>query len=157
MDDKSKFKKWLEQNGAEILPTTNEFEEVRFKGSEIGVKYKSGKYSNDYAKKAFECYKNNLKWDGRPINIGRKNTYVKEKKSLIKRDGNACFYCGDLLEDDVTIEHLVSLVSGGSNTLANMVLAHEKCNNEAGNKTIVEKVCYALKKRTEKLIKQNKK
>lgn len=85
-------------------------------------------------------------------NIGRKKDYAKEKKALIIRDGKACFYCGNLLESDVTVEHLISLVSGGTNTLANMVLAHEKCNNEAGNKTIVEKVNYALKLRAKIII-----
>jgi hypothetical protein len=152
----TKFKKWLEQNGAEILPNTNEFEWIRFKGSETGVIYTSGKFSNDYAKKAFESYKQGKKWDGRPINIGRKKDYAKEKKALIIRDGKSCFYCGNLLEDDVTVEHLISLVSGGPNTLANMVLAHEDCNNLVGNRTVVEKVCYALRKRMEKLNSQLK-
>jgi hypothetical protein len=62
---KKKFNIWLQQNGAEILPISNEYEEIRFKGSEIGVKYKSGKYSNEYAKNAFYCYSNGKKWDGR--------------------------------------------------------------------------------------------
>jgi hypothetical protein len=151
---KSKFEIWLQNNGAEILPTTNEHEEIRFKGSEIGVKYKSGKYSNEYAKNAFHCYQNGLKWDGRPINIGRKNSYIKEKKALIIRDGMCCFYCRKPLNDDITVEHLVSLVSGGPNTLGNMVLAHEACNNEMGNKTIVQKVERAVQARINKTIKK---
>jgi 5-methylcytosine-specific restriction endonuclease McrA len=151
----SKFKTWLQQNGAEILPNTNEFEEIRFKGSEVGVKYKSGKYSNEYAKNAFECYESGRKWDGRPINVGRKNTYIKEKRLLVRRDGTACFYCGELIDEDGTVEHLISLVSGGTNTLGNMVLAHEKCNNEAGNKTIVEKVNHAIKSRINLITKKN--
>src|SRR6478609_1200626 len=145
----SKFKTWLQQNGAEILPVTNEFEEIRFKGSEIGVRYKSGKYSNEYARNAYYCYSNGHKWEGRPVSFGTQPHYKKEKKAILKRDGTACFYCGELLGDDITVEHLISLVSGGSNTLGNMVLAHESCNNSAGNKHVVEKIGLALKLRFE--------
>ena len=149
----TKFCLWLQQNGAEILPVSNQYEEIRFKGSEIGVKYKSGKYSNDYAKNAFYCYSNGKKWDGRPINVGRKNTYVKEKKEIIKRDGTTCFYCGRLLKDDITLEHLIPLTAGGLNNLSNMVLAHENCNSKMNHKPLVEKVNYALKTRVEFLTK----
>ena len=146
-----KFKLWLQQNGAEILPCTNEFELIRFKGSEVGVKYKSGKYSNQYAQNSFVCFASGKKWDGRPINVGRKTTYKKEKELLIKRDGCQCFYCGNPLLDDITLEHLISLTSGGLNNLSNMVLAHESCNNFMGHKPLVEKVNYALRIRMEKL------
>lgn len=148
-----KFETWLQQNGAEILPNTNEFEEIRFKGSEIGVKYKSGKYSNLYAENAYKSYCFNKKWDGRPVRVERKKTYLKEKKAILKRDGTACFYCGGLLEDDITLEHLIPLTAGGLNNLSNMVLAHEQCNNKMNHKGLVEKVCYALKVRVEYLTK----
>lgn len=143
----SKFATWLQQNGAEILPNTNEYEEIRFKGSEIGVKYKSGKYSNEYAKNAYYCYSKGKKWNGRPISVGRKNTYVKEKREIIKRDGSDCFYCGNPLNEDITLEHLIPLTSGGLNNLSNMVLAHEECNHKMNHKHLVEKVNYALKTR----------
>lgn len=147
-----KFITWLKQNGAEILPTTSEYEKIRFKGSEVGVIYKSGKYSGEYAKKAYWCYLNNIKWDGRPVNTGRKKNYVKEKQQLIKRDGKACFYCGNLLGEDITLEHLIPLTAGGLNLLSNMVLAHEQCNQKMSHKGIQEKVCYAIKTRVEKII-----
>jgi hypothetical protein len=149
----SKFAIWLQQNGAEILPCSNEYEEIRFKGSEIGVKYKSGKFSNLYASHADYCYKNNKKWNGRPVNVGRKSSYKKEKISIIKRDGLACFYCGELLGDDITLEHLISLTSGGLNQLSNMVLAHHKCNQKMNHKPLVDKVNYALKMRVKLLTK----
>jgi predicted DNA-binding protein (MmcQ/YjbR family) len=155
MEDK--FKIWLEQNGAEILPCTNEHELIRFKGSEVGVKYKSGKYSNKYAENAFLCYKNNKKWDGRPVSVGRQKNYIKEKKVLLNRDGSDCFYCGKPLLFDITLEHLISLVSGGPNTLSNMVLAHEKCNNQMQNKGVAEKVSFALFSRKSIVIKEKPK
>ena len=142
-----KFKNWLQQNGAEILPNTNEYEEIRFKGIEVGVKYKSGKFSNTYAENAWISFTKNKKWDGKPIKTGRLNTYKKEKIALQKRDGSCCFYCGLELNNDITLEHLIPLTSGGKNILSNMVLAHEECNGKMGFKPLNEKVEYAISKR----------
>lgn len=146
-----KFKKWLDINGAEILPVTNEWEAVRFKGSETGVLYKSGKFSNIYAQEAFEAFRTKSDWKGKPINLGREKSYKKQKKELLLRDGDKCFYCDKPLKDDITLEHLISLVKGGPNTLSNMVLAHNKCNNNAGNKTVVEKMKIAIDSRIHNL------
>ena len=154
--DLEKFKKWLQQNGAEILPATNQYEIIRFKGKETGVIYSSGKTSNSYANQAVICFLNGKKWDGFPISTGRKTTYNKFKIPLIKRDGTACFYCGELLENDITVEHLIPLTSGGKNILSNMVLAHRECNNKQGHRSLVEKVCSAIKYRVEKIIKKQK-
>jgi hypothetical protein len=143
----TKFKRWLENNGAEILPNTNDYELIRFKGKETGVIYKTGKMSGRYAEEAFNCYKQGVPWNGRPISTGRSYSYVKEKKQLLKRDGWNCFYCGLPLKDDVSLEHLIPLTQGGLNILSNMVLAHEKCNMELWNKTICQKVEVAITKR----------
>jgi len=143
-----KFKNWLLNNGAEILPTTNNYEAVRFKAKEVGVLYVSGKVNNEYCRKAISAYKSNKKWDGRPIKTGRKQTYKKQKIAIQKRDGSNCFYCNKPLEEDITLEHLISLTSGGKNTLGNMVLAHEDCNQNAGNLTVIQKVNIAIKNRT---------
>jgi hypothetical protein len=145
-----KFKKWLTDRGAEMLPVTNEYEALRFKAKEVGVLYKSGKTSGRYMAHTLECFRSNKKWCGKPINVGRSSSYRKEKESLIKRDGRNCFFCGDPLGDDITIEHLISLSSGGKNTLANMVLCHEECNKKVGNIPIFQKVNFAIKNRIKK-------
>jgi len=139
-----KFTKWLTQMGVEILPVTNQYEALRFKGREVGVLYKSGKVANSYTTEAIKCFKKKQKWNGKPINVGRKNTYRKEKSKLIERDGTDCFLCGKPLEDDITLEHLIALSSGGKNNLSNMVLMHEKCNQEVSNAPINEKVNLAI-------------
>lgn len=141
------FKDWLVLQGCEILPKTNEYESLRFKGKEVGVIYTSGKTSNKYTLIAITCFLKKKKWNGNPVNVGRKQGYKKEKIKLLERDGHWCFYCRHPLEDDITLEHLIPLVSGGKNMLSNMVLCHEKCNQEAGILTIVEKVNLAIKKR----------
>lgn len=62
-------------------------------------------------------------------------------KTLRARDGNECFYCGrELGTHDVTLEHLLSEKDGGSMRLANLALAHKKCNELAADLAVVEKV-----------------
>lgn len=139
-----RFKWWLVREGIEILPNTNEYEAVRFKGKATGVIYKSGKTSGQYAQSAIKAFQSGKKWNGRPVSTGRKNNYRKEKVKLLERDGSNCFYCHKPLEEDITVEHLLSLTAKGPNTLGNMVLAHEQCNKEAGNKTIAEKVRISI-------------
>lgn len=145
--DIDKFKDWLILHGCEILPPTNEYEAVRWKGSEVGVLYTSSKTNNTYSFLAIQAFRHKAKWNGGPIKTGRRLGYKKQKEQLIKRDGTTCFYCGKELEDDITVEHVLSLSSGGKNTLGNMVLAHFSCNQAVSNLSIVEKVNYALMNR----------
>ena len=143
----NKFKDWLSQRGCDILPETNSYEVLRFRGRETGVIYNSGKTSGRYVDEAIKCFRNNQKWNGQPINIGRNNNYKKQKKALIIRDGTKCFYCGKELEDDITLEHLIPLSMSGSNELYNMVLCHEKCNNSVNNLPLYKKVKHAINMR----------
>lgn len=146
--DVDKFRSWLQKEGAEILPNTNEYEAIRFKGREVGVLYKSGKTSNKYTNDTIKCFKANIPWSGKPVNIGRKTTYRKEKIKLLNRDGDKCFLCGKSLGNDITLEHLVALSCGGSNRLSNMVLTHGHCNKLLSNKPLNEKVGMAIKMRS---------
>jgi hypothetical protein len=150
-EDLVKFKEWLEDQGCEILPPTNEYEVIRFKGLETGVLYASGKASGIYFWKAYSAYKHNKPWIDKPPSTKRKKSYLKEKKYLLKRDGHGCFYCGLPLGDDMTVEHLISLTQQGPNKLFNMVLAHEECNQKAKNKSLKDKVALAVKLRYERL------
>jgi len=147
LNDIPKFKAWLEARGCEILPATNEFEVLRFRGKETGVFYSSGKTSNSYANNAYICYKTNKQWNGGPTSVGRQASYKKEKMNLLERDGNCCFLCEKPLGEDITIEHLIALSSGGRNQLSNMVLMHQRCNNQVGNLPIVDKVKIIMETR----------
>ena len=142
------FKKWIQNQGGEILPCTNEYEELRFRGSQVGVLYKSGKTSNPYTTKTITCFRKKIIWSGKPVNIGRKTTYRKQKIKILERDGDKCFFCGESLGVDITVEHLIALSSGGTNSLSNMVLAHKRCNSMASNKPLNEKVELAIKMRS---------
>lgn len=145
--DIEKFKSWLQENGADILPPTNQYELIRFRGKEVGVIYTSGKTSNSYCNQAILAFLRKRKWNGAPLTTIRKSNYGKEKVALLKRDGDCCFYCGEKLNDDISLEHLIPLTAGGKNILSNMVLVHKECNLQQGFKPLNEKVKYAIKNR----------
>ena len=143
-----KFNQWLSERGCEILPPSNQYEKLRFKGREIGIIYTTGRTNGDFANKAIYAFNNKKKWEGSPIKTGRYPNYKKEKKALLGRDGTRCFYCGKEMGDDITIEHLIALSAGGKNSLSNMVLAHKECNEKVGNIPISKKVDIAIKNRS---------
>ena len=145
--DVEKFKIWLAQRGCEILPPTNQYEILRFKGKETGVLYNTGRTNGRFTVEAIRAFGAGGKWNGAPIKTGRYPGYKKEKARLIERDGTCCFYCGNEMGDDITVEHLIALSCGGKNDLSNMVLAHQKCNQEVRNLPISEKIKVAIKNR----------
>lgn len=142
--DIEKFKIWLIDKGCEILPPTNPYEKLRFKGSDVGVIYSTNKTSGKYTDEAISAFKNHKKWDGGVIKTGRYSGYKKQKEQILKRDGTCCFYCGLEMGEDITVEHLVDLKYGGKNELSNMVLSHLQCNNKVGKMNLVEKIKFAF-------------
>lgn len=50
------------------------------------------------------------------------------------RDGNKCVYCS--AADDLTLDHVVPLSRGGSNTAENLVTACRSCNSSKGAKVL---------------------
>lgn len=138
--DLEKFKNWLEKGGCDILPTVHEYEALKFKGRIIGIVFKNGRTSNKYTARAIRFFKENKKWDGYPANAGRKNSYKREKSQILERDGDLCFFCNKPLENDLSLDHLLALSRGGRDALPNMVLMHEKCNNDLDNIPLIDKI-----------------
>lgn len=90
-----------------------------------------------------------VKPDGRPFSKHRASLYGKmeigegkrKRGALLARDGDKCFYCREPMDElDMTIEHLLAKAHGGSNAMANLVLAHSECNRKAGKLSLVEKL-----------------
>ena len=67
------------------------------------------------------------------------------RKKLLERDGPDCWFCGEVMGDDCTIEHLVPKSKGGRNTLANYALAHQSCNAKAADLPLVDKIALRAK------------
>lgn len=71
----------------------------------------------------------------------RKNTSMgpkdrrRRRRSLIVRDGAECYWCRVpfSLEVPPTFDHIIARRKGGSDALANLVLACAPCNNSRSN------------------------
>ena len=70
------------------------------------------------------------------------------RKELIARDGMACHWCsretvrmpsghrGHVPEEACTIDHLIDLAKGGTNDIANLVIACNGCNHRRSRESI---------------------
>lgn len=144
-DEMAVFADWLAARGAEVLTTTNEWEMVRFRSDRgVGVIYQNRAGKRSYtgpAHDAWQGFRSNTDWRAFPR--GSRRTRHRTDvvlQTLFDRDGEACFFCGDPLEEDVTKEHLHSVTNGGNSHLGNLALAHEGCNLLATHLSVVEKV-----------------
>ena len=136
------LKDWLGARGAQVLVPTNPYEVVRFRaGHEVAVVYAKGNGQLTYeglARKALNAFASNGAWSA-GVAVKRVKRSADER-TLLERDGPHCFLCGCELGDDITVEHLVSVVHGGPNHLANKALAHELCNQRMGHLSLMEKI-----------------
>jgi len=70
----------------------------------------------------------------------RTKGHRRHKATLVKRDGWTCWLCGDPIDPDaswpdrlsVTIDHLLPVSRGGTDTADNLGLAHLACNSSRG-------------------------
>ena len=143
--DVGKFKNWLQSQGAEILTVTNDYELLRFHcnaGTGVVYRNKAGRTStnNNFVDEAFQCWRQQkpLDWKAKPA---KRKGASKKKNQLLLRDGDQCFYCGQVMaDDDMTVEHLICISAGGLDRIENCVLAHDSCNNKAGHLSLIEKL-----------------
>lgn len=140
------FKAFLTACGCDVLEPTNEWEVIRFRaGRRLNVIYRSkrGDYSlvGDDITPALTSFRTGIEW--RPVPRGKRKSGRRRANliaTLLKRDGEDCFFCGKPLGADITVEELIPIASGGARNLANAALAHADCNKKAGHLSVVEKV-----------------
>lgn len=140
---KEKFIAWLRANGAEVLPTTNSYEIARFIAhGRVNIIYEGrrGIRSIGFAEECLRAFER-----GAMMNMGvtqkPRNNISRVKLALQQRDGSFCFFClKAITEDTCTIEHLVARGKGGPDHQDNLALAHEKCNKDAANLPLMEKI-----------------
>ena len=139
------FSAWLRRCGAEVLAPTNPYELLRFRargGTHVIYRKASGHVGNviGFPKEAIEAWRG-----GRPLDMGittkQRLGGDRVRAALLERDGRDCFYCLEPMpNDDMTIEHLVSVDKGGPSHHDNLVLAHLRCNQAADNLPLVKKI-----------------
>jgi len=145
---RSKFEAFLVERGAQILQPTNEWEVLRFKTSRgtsiVYCNARGGITPTGESLKAWEAFEKSGPWRASPApkkRVSGRDKTAPLVNALLRRDGIGCFYCWKETTDcDRSLEHLVSLAHGGPNHLSNLVLAHRKCNSEAGHLSVMEKI-----------------
>ena len=135
------FTEWLRDNGAQILDPTNAYEVLRYKlhGATHDIyQNKAGRLTLTEAINAhLRAFEGGASGPvSRPS--GKRRAAIVD--TLLIRDGDSCVICGDLLGDDITVEHFLPRDAGGSNDRRNLALAHQRCNCAVGNMSVVEKI-----------------
>lgn len=137
----TEFTEFLVRHGAEVVPP-HQWEILRFQSAVgIGIVYfnaRGGTKLTEACADAWACFTASEPWRGqrRMRHSQSKTVYA----LLIERDGDGCFLCGKPLGDDMTREHLLAVVDGGTNHLNNLVLAHAVCNHQMGALSIMAKI-----------------
>jgi hypothetical protein len=66
--------------------------------------------------------------------------WIRQEKRLAiyLRDGLACMYCGDSVENGaiLSLDHIKPYSKGGSNSESNLICACKKCNSSRGNRSL---------------------
>lgn len=78
--------------------------------------------------------------DARHTNWQGMNWIRQEKRlAIYLRDGCACVWCGAAVEDGVqlTLDHVVPHVNGGTNDATNLVTACHRCNTSRGARSVL--------------------
>ena len=60
------------------------------------------------------------------------------RRAVMERDGPECMYCGGVVFEDATIDHVLPLCRGGTHELRNLVVCCKSCNSRKGQKTLEE-------------------
>lgn len=139
---RTKFIAFLRASGAEVVTPLTEWEIARwFHNGRAHVLYRNKReeisFSGPDAERLYSAF-----FQGKAPEARIKRTSRKSVEARLRvRDGDDCFFCGrPLREDDVSVEHLLSIVDGGNNHDSNLALAHVACNGLAGNMAIVDKI-----------------
>lgn len=71
------------------------------------------------------------------------------RKNIFLRDQYTCQYCGRRFPpSELTIDHVIPISRGGTNSWRNVVTACKECNNRKGNRTPAEAGMRLIKKPT---------
>lgn len=150
---RSAVEKFVVTNGGKVLQPTNQYEVLRVcgeKGNSTMVLYqkKTGMLSwTPPLEKMWKAMKSKQPYGGFVETTQRSSLGKTKKQIIIDRDGSGCFYCG-AEGVGLTQEHVLSKTHGGSNHVANIVLACAPCNEEAGHMSVAEKFRFAFEKRS---------
>jgi hypothetical protein len=136
------------------LAPTNQWEVVRFRAKgAVHIVYRraNGQVSikDAVTAEALEAWQRGAGWNPGLTKKARTNLQ-RTKAALLHRDGDLCWFCGEPMGDDITVEHLVARGKGGPDHQDNLVLGHDRCNKAAGNLPLKEKIDIHVRARLRK-------
>lgn len=75
-----------------------------------------------------------------PAANGSKWIRPDKRLSIYLRDGLACAYCGDSIENgaSLSLDHVIPYSKGGSNEASNLTTCCKRCNSSRGNRPMEE-------------------
>lgn len=153
-EHRRRFRRWLSLNGFEVLPVTTRSEILKFRGpGGTGAVRKNARTKrlvwDSYAARVYRRFRANPQLpEPKPKRLYGVGDPL--ARQLRRRDGDLCFYCGDVVsEHDESVEHLVARTFGGPDHVSNLVLVHGACNVEAGTLSVREKVALREKMHAE--------
>ncbi|MCW1431371.1 HNH endonuclease [Novosphingobium sp. JCM 18896] len=166
------FAAWLTANGGEVGVPTNRYEVIRYRafwngGSKAATHIVYCKDSGllTYTGASAEHYRAFINGVFMPVNVkeaerqsgnlkakaNRIQKPAKIRQKLRERDGRDCWFCGvEMTPFEETIEHLIPKSDEGTNSLSNLVLAHQPCNQRAGSLSLAEKIALRAELRASK-------
>ncbi len=145
LSEVTRLSKYVTDCGGEVLPGTNEYELLRFRTAiGTGIVYTNARKSRiTLTGEAERCY--DAMKSGKPARLGgkRKVRHVSDQRleSAGQAQGWRCIYCDLIVKaEDCTAEHFLSMQHGGTNHVANIVMACGHCNAIANNKSVFDKL-----------------
>ena len=128
------FKSFLQASGYAVEEPRNEWEVlIAKKDGSVSSVFRNKRDKLTFPKELTKAY--------RAFQKGYRDMKSEQKAELRQRDGDCCFYCGDVMaEGEETIEHLLAVAHDGTDAMENLVLAHSECNRRADKLPLIEKI-----------------
>lgn len=144
------FARWCVDQGCICESLTSDWEVLRINahGKKL-ILYKNAKDVLNWPFELLQAYKafcRNDTYKGFVQKFSERRSSATLRKRILQRDGTKCFYCGEEMGDDVTLEHILAIKHGGVNRIENLACCHEQCNKDVGHLSISQKIKYRDKR-----------
>lgn len=63
---------------------------------------------------------------------------AKRKTALAQQQGWLCRWCGEPLNDDIELDHIIPISKGGNNKPHNLCVCHAKCNRKKADRIVLD-------------------
>lgn len=105
--------------------------EVREARNKTSAEYKRRMYANDEEYRLNEI----IRCHERRVSAGKPITTA-EWLECVEAFDNSCAYCG--AQRNLTMEHVIAIANGGTNSVDNIIPACRSCNSSKGTKELIE-------------------